>query len=45
MPRGKTRRRVLIVLAASVFVVGALSTTAMLGGFRLNLTPSEQLGL
>lgn len=33
------------MLAASVFAVGALSATAMLGGYRLNLTPSEPLGL
>ncbi len=44
-PLGPTRRRVVTVLAASLFVVGALSVTAVLGGFRLNLTPSEPLGL
>lgn len=44
-PRGPTRRRVVTVLAASLFLVGALSATAVLGGFRLNLTPSEPLGL
>ena len=43
--RGKTRRRVVTILGVSVFVVGALSATAMLGGYRLNLTPSEPLGL
>lgn len=45
MPRGKTRRRVFTFLAGSVFAVGALSVTAVLGDFRLNLTPSEPLGL
>jgi conjugative transfer signal peptidase TraF len=35
---------VLLVLAGSVFAVVALVVTAMLGGFRLNFTPSEPLG-
>lgn len=43
--RGKTRRRVLTVLAGSLFVVGALSAIAMFAGLRLNLTPSEPLGI
>ncbi|MBB5538774.1 conjugative transfer signal peptidase TraF [Rhizobium giardinii] len=34
-----------MVLGASAMVVGLLSAAALLGGFRLNLTPSEPLGL
>ncbi|KWV48677.1 conjugal transfer protein TraF [Rhizobium altiplani] len=40
-----TRRRAIMALGASAMLVGLLSTAALLGGFRLNLTPSEPLGL
>ncbi|WHO77311.1 conjugative transfer signal peptidase TraF [Rhizobium sp. BT03] len=40
-----TRRRAIMVLGASATVVALLSAAAWLGGFRLNLTPSEPLGL
>ncbi|MDQ0563048.1 conjugative transfer signal peptidase TraF [Rhizobium mesoamericanum] len=35
----------MMFLGASAMVVGLLSTAALLGGFRVNLTPSEPLGL
>ncbi|AUX79336.1 conjugative transfer signal peptidase TraF [Sinorhizobium fredii] len=40
-----TRRQAITVLGASAMLVGLLSAAAFLGGFRLNLTPSEPLGL
>ncbi|APO69796.1 conjugal transfer signal peptidase protein TraF 1 (plasmid) [Rhizobium gallicum] len=39
------RRRTIMVLGASAMAVGLLSAAAWLGGLRLNLTPSEPLGL
>jgi conjugative transfer signal peptidase TraF len=44
-PRGQMRWRVLTRLVGSAFVAGALSAAAMFGGYRLNLTASEPLGL
>jgi conjugative transfer signal peptidase TraF len=40
-----TRRRVITVLAAGTAGLAAIAGIAMLGGYRLNLTPSEPLGL
>ncbi|MBF2712749.1 conjugative transfer signal peptidase TraF [Agrobacterium vitis] len=39
------RRRVLLFLAGAGGVVTGLAAIAYMGGFRLNLTPSEPLGL
>ncbi|SFB56740.1 conjugative transfer signal peptidase TraF [Rhizobium sp. NFR07] len=39
------RRRVLLFLARVAVVTSALAATAFSGGYRLNLTPSEPLGL
>ncbi|MBA1344921.1 conjugative transfer signal peptidase TraF [Rhizobium sp. WYCCWR 11146] len=38
-------RRVLLFLAGAGGAIAALATIAYMGGFRLNLTPSEPLGL
>lgn len=38
-------RRILQFLAGAAVVVSALAATALAGGYRLNLTPSEPLGL
>ncbi|CDZ42246.1 Conjugative transfer signal peptidase TraF [Neorhizobium galegae bv. officinalis] len=38
-------RRILQFLAGAAVVVSALAATAFAGGYRLNLTPSEPLGL
>jgi conjugative transfer signal peptidase TraF len=39
------RRRILLFLASAAVVMSALAATAFAGGYRLNLTPSEPLGL
>lgn len=39
------RRRLLLFLAGASGAIAALATVAYMGGFRLNLTPSEPLGL
>ncbi|RYD22222.1 MAG: conjugative transfer signal peptidase TraF [Spirochaetia bacterium] len=39
------RRRVLLFLAGAGGAIAALAAVAYMGGFRLNLTPSEPLGL
>ncbi|GAK72741.1 conjugal transfer protein TraF [Agrobacterium rubi TR3 = NBRC 13261] len=39
------RRRLLLVLAGAGGMIAALAAVAYMGGFRLNLTPSEPLGL
>ncbi|MRH98650.1 conjugative transfer signal peptidase TraF [Agrobacterium tumefaciens] len=39
------RRRVMLFLAGAAVVMSALAATAFAGGYRLNLTPSEPLGL
>jgi conjugative transfer signal peptidase TraF len=39
------RRRVLLFLAGAAVITSALAATAFSGGYRLNLTPSEPLGL
>ncbi|MCM2476819.1 conjugative transfer signal peptidase TraF [Rhizobium sp. CG5] len=39
------RRRLLLFLASTGGAIGALAAVAYIGGFRLNLTPSEPLGL
>ncbi|WP_223565165.1 conjugative transfer signal peptidase TraF [Agrobacterium tumefaciens] len=39
------RRRVILFLAGAAVVMLALAATAFAGGYRLNLTPSESLGL
>lgn len=39
------QRRILLFLAGSAVVMSALAAAAFAGGFRLNLTPSEPLGL
>ncbi|MCT7667357.1 conjugative transfer signal peptidase TraF [Shinella kummerowiae] len=39
------RRRVLLFLAGRAVITSALAATAFSGGYRLNLTPSEPLGL
>lgn len=39
------QRGILLFLAGSVVVMSALAATAFAGGYRLNLTPSEPLGL
>lgn len=39
------RRRVILFLAGAAVVMSALAATAFAGGYRLNLTPSEPLGL
>ncbi|MBM7321976.1 conjugative transfer signal peptidase TraF [Agrobacterium sp. S2] len=38
-------RRILQFLAAAAVIMSALAATAFAGGYRLNLTPSEPLGL
>ncbi|CUX70020.1 MULTISPECIES: conjugative transfer signal peptidase TraF [Agrobacterium] len=38
-------RRVLLFLTGAAAVMSALAATALTGGYRLNLTPSEPLGL
>lgn len=40
-----TRLGVTIFLCATASVVGALAAIGLIGGYRLNLTPSEPLGL
>jgi len=40
-----TRRSVLLFLTGAVVVMSALATSGFIGGYRLNLTPSEPLGL
>jgi conjugative transfer signal peptidase TraF len=40
-----TRRSVTLSLAGASFVIFGLAAMAQIGGFRLNLTPSEPLGL
>ncbi|EJT00889.1 conjugal transfer pilin processing protease TraF, partial (plasmid) [Rhizobium sp. CCGE 510] len=37
--------RAIMVLGASAMGVGLFAAAAVIGGFRLNLTPSEPLGL
>jgi hypothetical protein len=39
------RRRILLLLAGVGVVVSTLAATAFMGGYRLNLTPREPLGL
>ncbi len=39
------RRRILLFLAGAAVVMSALAAAALAGGYRLNLTPSEPLGL
>ena len=39
------RRRLLLLLAGAGGAIAALAAVAYMGGFRLNLTPSEPLGL
>ncbi|WCK80069.1 conjugative transfer signal peptidase TraF [Agrobacterium fabrum] len=39
------RRRLFLFLASTGGAIGALAAVAYMGGFRLNLTPSEPLGL
>lgn len=39
------RRRVLLLLTGAGVVMSGLAATASIGGYRLNLTPSEPLGL
>ncbi|NTJ11743.1 conjugative transfer signal peptidase TraF [Rhizobium lusitanum] len=39
------RRRILLFLAGAGWVVTGLAAIAYIGGFRLNLTPSEPLGI
>lgn len=39
------RRRVLLLMAGAGIVMSGLAATASIGGYRLNLTPSEPLGL
>lgn len=39
------RRRVLLFLTGAAVVMSALAATGFTGGYRLNLTPSEPLGL
>jgi conjugative transfer signal peptidase TraF len=39
------RRRALLILAGVAVITSALAATAFSGGYRLNLTPSEPLGL
>ncbi|MDQ1199252.1 conjugative transfer signal peptidase TraF [Agrobacterium sp. SORGH_AS 787] len=39
------QRGILLFLAGSAVVMSALAATAFAGGYRLNLTPSEPLGL
>jgi conjugative transfer signal peptidase TraF len=38
-------RRILLFLAGAAVVVSGMAATAFTGGYRLNLTPSEPLGL
>ncbi|MHC1550171.1 conjugative transfer signal peptidase TraF [Phyllobacterium sp. K27] len=40
-----TRRQVILALAGAGVVVSSLVAAAYIGGYRLNLTPSEPLGL
>ena len=40
-----TRRGVTVFLAGTASVVGALAMIGLVGGFRLNLTPSQPLGI
>lgn len=42
---GETRRRALAILVGGVVVMAAISVPGWLGRFRINLTPSEPLGL
>ncbi|NNG71992.1 conjugative transfer signal peptidase TraF [Rhizobium laguerreae] len=39
------KRRVLLFLTASAVIISTLAAAAFTGGYRLNLTPSEPLGL
>lgn len=39
------RRRLLLFLAGAGGAIGALAAVAYMGGFRLNMTPSEPLGI
>ncbi|NKL94410.1 conjugative transfer signal peptidase TraF [Rhizobium leguminosarum] len=39
------KRRVLLFLTGSAVIISALAAAAFTGGYRLNLTPSEPLGL
>lgn len=39
------RRSAIMVLSMSIVAIGGLITAATVGGYRLNLTPSEPLGL
>jgi conjugative transfer signal peptidase TraF len=40
-----SQRQVLLFLMGTAVVMFALAATAVMGGYRLNLTPSEPLGL
>lgn len=42
---GVARRRALAILAGGVVVMAVIAVPGWLGGFRINLTPSEPLGL
>jgi len=39
------KRRVLLFLTGSAVIISTLAAAAFMGGYRLNLTPSEPLGL
>ncbi len=39
------KRRVLLFLTGSAVIISTLAAAAFTGGYRLNLTPSEPLGL
>ncbi|PZQ79409.1 MAG: conjugative transfer signal peptidase TraF [Ancylobacter novellus] len=43
--RGKTRRRALAILVGGGVVMAVIAVPGWLGGLRINLTPSEPLGL
>lgn len=42
---GETRRRALTILVGGVVVMAAIAVLGWLGGWRINLTPSEPVGL
>ncbi|MFT0860393.1 conjugative transfer signal peptidase TraF [Ancylobacter sp. G4_0304] len=43
--KGETRRCALAILVGGVIAIAAIAGLGWLGGFRINLTPSEPLGL
>lgn len=43
--RGGARRRALVALAGSLIAVAAIAALGWFGGLRINLTPSEPIGL